>query len=255
MDSSILIEYGWTLLVLIGLEGLLAADNALVMAMIVKHLPAEKQRKALLYGLGGAFVFRFASLFFISFLVDIWELQALGAIYLCYIALNNLLKTFFPNKAKENEKKRSNNKQLGFWPTVLKVELADIAFAVDSILAAVALATTLPHTSLPDIGEMDGGQFFVVLSGGMIGLILIRIAASYIVNLLQERPGLETAAYVVVGWVGVKLAVHTLAHPQLNIIDQHFPDSSLWNMIFWGFMILTILLGWSWQPKTSNNKA
>ncbi|MCI3988140.1 hypothetical protein MMJ63_27880, partial [Bacillus vallismortis] len=50
MDAELLLEYGWVLLVLIGLEGILAADNALVMAVIVKHLPEEKSKKALFYG-------------------------------------------------------------------------------------------------------------------------------------------------------------------------------------------------------------
>ena len=48
MDASILLEYGWVLLVLIGLEGILAADNAVVMAVMVKHLPKDQQRKALI---------------------------------------------------------------------------------------------------------------------------------------------------------------------------------------------------------------
>lgn len=62
-----LLEYGWVLLVLIGLEGILAADNAVVMAVMVKHLPEKQQKRALFYGLLGAFVFRFTALFLISF--------------------------------------------------------------------------------------------------------------------------------------------------------------------------------------------
>lgn len=82
MDLSILLEYGWVLLVLIGLEGILAADNAVVMAVMVKHLPGEQQKRALFYGLVGAFVFRFATLFLISLLANVWQVQAIGAIYL-----------------------------------------------------------------------------------------------------------------------------------------------------------------------------
>ncbi|QTM99590.1 hypothetical protein ERJ70_09945 [Sediminibacillus dalangtanensis] len=251
MDTGILLEYGWTLLALIGLEGLLAADNALVMALIVKHLPEDKQRKALLYGLGGAFIFRFGSLFFISFLIDIWQVQALGAIYLLFISINNLWKIFLK---KEEESVVKTAKGSGFWTTVIKVELADIAFAVDSILAAVALATTLPKTTFPAIGGMDGAQFIVILSGGMIGLILIRIAASYIVKLLKKRPGLETAAYTIVGWVAVKLAVHTLAHPQLAIIPADFPETTLWKTIFWVVMIAIALIGWFWKPSNQDSE-
>ena len=100
----------------------------------------------------------------------------------------------------------------GFWMTVLKVEIADLAFAVDSILAAVALAVVLPPSGLFTIGSLDGAQFIVIFAGGMIGVIIMRFAANMFVNLLHRRPGLEVAAFVIVGWVGVKLAVLVLSH-------------------------------------------
>ena len=81
--EAILLEYAWVLVVLIVLEGLLAADNAVVMAVMVKHLPRDQQKKALFYGLLGAFVFRFAALFMITFLVNIWQIQALGQPIYC----------------------------------------------------------------------------------------------------------------------------------------------------------------------------
>src|SRR5699024_4116560 len=122
------VEYLWVLVVLVGLEGLLAADNAIVLAIMVKHLPEEKRKKALFYGLVGAFILRFGSLFIISFLVDVWEVQALGAAYLLFISIKNLYnKTQKDHKIKEPKKSSS-----GFWLTVLKVEVADLAFAVDS---------------------------------------------------------------------------------------------------------------------------
>ncbi len=206
MDAGLLLEYGWVLLVLIGLEGILAADNALVLAIMVKHLPEKQRKKALFYGLFGAFVLRVGSLFIISFLVDVWQVQALGSIYLLYIAVNHLVK----KKLKKNKEKtpeeadaKRDSKGSGFWMTVVKVEFADIAFAVDSILAAVALAMALPSTPLPQIGGMDGGKFIVVLLGGLIGVVIMRFAATVFVKLLKKRPGLETAAFLIVGWVGL----------------------------------------------------
>ncbi len=243
MDVSILLEYGWVLLILIALEGILAADNALVMAIMVKHLPEEQRKKALFYGLAGAFVFRFGSLFAISFLVNLWQVQAIGAIYLLFIAINHLLKKFLFKKMGETETKPKEGKS-GFWMTVLKVELADIAFAVDSILAAVALAMTLPITNLPKIGGLDGGQFAVIFAGGLIGLIIMRFAASQFVKLLHRKPGLETAAFLIVGWVGVKLAVYTLAHHELGIIAESFPKSPEWKISFWVVLIAIALGGW-----------
>lgn len=243
MDFSIFLEYGGVLLLLVGLEGLLAADNALVLAIMVKHLPEEQRKKALFYGLFGAFVFRFASLFIISFLVDVWQVQAIGALYLLFISINHIVRKIF-FKDKEAEKGKKERKKSGFWGTVFKVELADIAFAVDSILAAVALAMSLPATTLPKIGGMDGGQFLVVLAGGLMGVIIMRFAANLFVKLLQSRPGLEIAAFAVVGWVGVKLAVMTLGHEAVGILSHDFAHSTEWKITFYVVLIGIAVAGW-----------
>ncbi|MFZ5945900.1 MAG: TerC family protein [Bacillota bacterium] len=243
MDLSLILEYGWVLLVLVALEGLLAADNALVMAIMVKHLPEDKRKKALFYGLAGAFIFRFSSLFLISYLVNVWQVQAIGAIYLLFICINNLYKRFYVCKGEDTEDCEVKQGS-GFWMTVLKVEIADIAFAVDSILAAVALAVTLPHTTLPMIGGLDGGQFLVIFTGGFIGLVIIRFAANVFVGLLHSRPGLETAAFLIVGWVGVKLAVYTLSHPELAILPYGFAKAAAWKITFWVVLLLIAVGGW-----------
>lgn len=128
--------------------------------------------------------------------------------------------------------------------TVLKVELADIAFALDSMLAAVALAVTLPALGDFEIGGINGGQFAVIFIGGIIGLILIRFAARKFIVLLEKYPKLEVAAYLIVGWVGVKLLVLTLAHDSLQIIDPAFPHSTLWKMTFWIVLIGLVVYGY-----------
>lgn len=243
MELSILFEYGWVLLLLIALEGLLAADNALVLAIMVKHLPEKERKKALFYGLTGAFVFRFASLFIISFLVDVWQIQAIGALYLLFIAINHIVRKLFIKKIDE-ETEENVKKKSGFWHTVFKVELADIAFAIDSILAAVALAMTLPNTNLPHIGGMDGGKFLVIFTGGLIGLIIMRFAANLFVKLLNSKPGLEIAAFAIVGWVGVKLAVLTLGHKDIGIIPYEFAHSTEWKLIFYTILIAIAVAGW-----------
>lgn len=249
MELSILFEYGWVLLLLIALEGLLAADNALVLAIMVKHLPDKERKKALFYGLAGAFVFRFASLFIISFLVDVWQVQAIGALYLLFIAINHIVRKLVFKKKDENTEE-TEKKKSGFWGTVIKVELADIAFAIDSILAAVALAMTLPNTTLPQIGGLDGGKFLVIFAGGLIGLIIMRFAANLFVRLLHSRPGLEIAAFAIVGWVGVKLAVLTLGHKDIGIIPYEFAHSTEWKLIFYSVLILIALAGWFFTKGT-----
>lgn len=248
LGIELILEYLWVLIILIGLEGLLAADNALVLAIMVRHLPEKQRKKALFYGLAGAFVLRFGSLFVISFLVEVWWIQALGALYLLGISGKNLYSHFKPRKekshmqVKKTELKEASPKE--FWLTVLKVEFADLAFAIDSILAAVALAVALPATGLGSIGSLDAGQFFVIFTGGMIGLIIMRFAANIFVGLLAKRPGLEVAAFSIVGWVGVKLAVLVLAHKDVALISAEFPHSTGWKLTFYIVLVSIAVIGW-----------
>lgn len=240
--EAIILEYIWVLLVLIVLEGLLAADNAVVMAVMVKHLPLNQQKKALFYGLLGAFIFRFTALFLITILVNYWQIQALGAAYLLFIAIKNIYEKKF--KKEEEVIDEHLQKGKGFWATVLKVELADIAFAVDSMLAAVAIAVTLPEVGNFHIGGINGGQFAVMFFGGIIGMILMRFAAQAFVKLLNKYPGLETAAFLIVGWVGVKLVVLTLSHQNVGILPHDFPHSAPWEITFWAVLVALAVGGW-----------
>ncbi|MGG0775211.1 hypothetical protein ABE060_07960 [Bacillus rugosus] len=253
--ESIWLEYAWTLLILIGLEGLLSADNALVLAVIAKHLPNDQKKKAINYGIIMAFAFRFAALFAISFIANVWQIQAIGAAYLLYLGLKHVIKARFGKKSEnihEEDKEEAVGK--GFWPTVGKIALADLAFAIDSILAAVALALGLPDSPLDDFGGMDGGQFIVVVLGGIAGLILIKFAATWFVKLLNQRPALETTAYAIVAWVGVKLVVITLAHEDIGILDHHFPHSTTWTLIFYGVLVAIALFGWFAPANKSSKK-
>lgn len=253
--ESLWLEYAWALLILIGLEGLLSADNALVLAVIAKHLPDEQKNRAINNGIIMAFVFRFAALFAISFIANVWQVQAIGAAYLLYLGLKHIIQARF---AKKDENLHKDLKQesagKGFWPTVGKIALADLAFAIDSILAAVALALGLSDSPLGDFGGMDAGQFIVVMLGGIAGLILIKYAATWFVKLLGQRPALETTAYAIVAWVGVKLAVITLAHEDIGVLDHHFPHSTGWTSAFYIVLVAIALLGW-FAPGNKPTKA
>lgn len=148
-------------------------------------------------------------------------------------------------KGKQEEvKEASEAKSTSFWGVVARVELTDIAFALDSMLAAAALVVTLPDLGNFDIGGMNGGQFIVMFLGGIAGLVVIRFAATQVVKLLERYPTLETAAFLIVGWVGVKMAVLTLAHPSVAIIPGDFPDSAVWKLTFWSVMIIIGLGGY-----------
>lgn len=170
--------------VLILLEGLLSADNALVIALLVKHLPADQRKKALLVGLVGSFIMRFAAILMARSLIQFWYLQLAGAIYLLYLPA----KHFLPRMS-AGLKKDQIRQLPGFWKTVVMVEFTDLVFAIDSILVAVTLSQ----------------QPVIIWIGGISGVVLLRFGAFYLVKMLEKMPDLEHMAYVLVAWVGVKL--------------------------------------------------
>lgn len=263
LEATLLLRYVMVFFVLVFMEGLLSADNALVLAVMVRPLAGNLRSKALFYGLIGAVFLRFGALFIISFLANIWQAQAIGALYLLYIAFKNLRAYNAKEEAhhdelpspkdvlKESVPVSADRKH--FWQVVAKVELADIAFAVDSILAAVAIAMSLPPTGLGHIGGMDSGRFLVVLLGGLAGVVLMRFAATIFVKLLDKRPKLEKAAFLLVGWVGIKLVVVTISHPAIHILPETFPHSIIWQIVFFGTMAAIAVWGWvTSHPEQQN---
>ncbi len=205
---------GWTILTLILLEGLLSADNALVLAMMVRHLPRKLQKRALRYGIWGAFIFRFLAVAFASVLVDFWFFQVLGGLYLVILALKHFL--WEGAMGEGGTVPRESRQARGFWRTVVAVELADIAFSIDSILAAVGLANKLD----PEIRDgrllFVSHQLWIVYVGGILGIVAMRYVAGLFLRVLERFPGLADGAYLLVGWIGLNLVgegCHKGLHP------------------------------------------
>src|SRR5699024_8812421 len=153
----------------------------------------------------------------------------------------------------EHDVKKKESKS-GFWMTVLKVEIADLAFAVDSILAAVALAVTLPATGLFEIGSLDGAQFIVIFAGGMIGVIIMSFAANLFVEFFHIPTGLELSAFGFVVLFDVKLDLLTISHPDVTIISETFVHSTTWKLIFYIGLVSIALAGWFLSNKVEKDQ-
>src|SRR5437868_11236926 len=110
---------------LVLLEGLLSADNAVILAVMVRHVPEAERSKVLFYGLAGAFAFRLIAILLATYLVGLWWLQALGAAYLIYLPISHFI-------THGRNQQNANPKHYSFWRTVAAVELADLSFAIDS---------------------------------------------------------------------------------------------------------------------------
>lgn len=216
--------------VLFGLEILLSADNALVLAVMVRHLPREQQQRALLYGLGGAFIFRLGAILAAKWILALWWLQLVGALYLLILPIKH-----FRHQDEEESVEKSLSKK-GFWATVVSVEITDVAFAVDSVLAGVATIKG------PD-------KLWVVYVGAVAGIIALRFAAGYFVRLMERYPNLDDMAYALVGWVGVKLAMMSAHNYGLNTRKNGgtplFECPEMPPAVFWGVLAL-ICVGGAW---------
>lgn len=172
---------------LVALEGILSVDNALVLAIMVSILPREQQKRALTYGILGAFIFRILAVILALVLVKLWWLKFLGGGYLLYVAYKGLYGHGLDQRAA-----RSPN----FWAVVLRVELLDIAFSIDSILAGVALSE----------------KSWVIITGGILGIVTMRFAAGIFIKLIEKYPALKKAAYALVVVIGLKLGLSVWWH-------------------------------------------
>jgi YkoY family integral membrane protein len=183
-----------TIALLVLLEGLLSADNALVLAILVLGLPRKEQRKALRYGIGGAFVFRILATLLAIHLLQLTWIKLIGAGYLLYLSWHH----FFGHSGTEERRAikpaRAAMGLSAFWATVVKVELTDIVFAVDSILVAVAMSN----------------KTWVIITGGILGIITMRMVIGRLLTLVRRYPALVDGAFVIIAWVGIKLLIEYL---------------------------------------------
>ena len=179
---------------LVILEGLLSADNAMVLAVLVLSLPKSEQRKALRYGILGAFGFRALAVVLAVHMIRLAWVKLAGALYLLYLTYKHFLASGDAEARRAIQPARPWLGLSAFWATVVKVELTDIVFAIDSILVAVAMSS----------------KTWVVLSGGILGIIMMRLVIGQLLSLVERYPPLVDGAFVIIAWVGVKLLVEFL---------------------------------------------
>ncbi len=186
-----------TIGLLVALEGLLSADNALVIAIMVLGLPKSQHQRALRYGLVGAFAFRIIATVLAVYLIQLSWVKALGGLYLLYLAWSHF------SSGQTAEERRSPPRAtawLGlsaFWATVVRVELVNLAFSIDSILVAVAVSPKL----------------WVILTGGILGIVAMRLVVGQLLALIQRYPAIVDGAFIIIAWVGIKLLLE-FAHAE-----------------------------------------
>ena len=206
---------------LVILEGLLSADNALVVAVMILGLPRPQQKMALRYGLLGAFAFRIVATLLAVYLIRLAWVKLLGGLYLVYLTYQHF---FQSGDAEQRSKPRPAKPWLGLsalWGTILKVELVNVAFSVDSILVAVAISS----------------KTWVVLTGGLLGIVAMRIVISQLLVIVRRYPTLVDGAFVIIALVGAKLLIEYAS--AMNWIDYEMPK---WLSL--GLIAITFLIAY-----------
>jgi YkoY family integral membrane protein len=209
---------------LVALEAVLSADNAIALAAISRGLKnPEQQGQALNLGLALALVFRLGLIAAASWVLNFWPLQLAAASYLLWLCGSNLLPLFKATDEDDEpatEAAEHSHHQRGLLSVVTTLAITDLAFSIDSVAAAVAVSDNI----------------LLVMAGGVIGVIALRLTSALFIRWLAVFRHLETAGYLAVGLVGVRLVLR-LAAPQL------VPPE--WGLL----LIVALLFTWGFSER------
>ena len=199
--------------VLIALEAVLSADNAIALAAIAQGLESEnQQRRALNLGLIAAFVLRVALILTATWVLKFWEFEVLGAVYLLWLVYQHFTSEEV-DAAHHHHGPRFNY----LWQAIPTIAITDLAFSLDSVTTAIALS----H------------EIWVVLLGGLIGIVTLRFLAGLFIRWLEVYEHLEDAGFVTVAFVGLRLLVRVI-NPEW-VPPEWLMVSFIMALFAWGF--------------------
>ncbi len=206
------------LLALVALETSLSADNAVALASLVQHMEDRNhQRRALNWGLVGAFVLRIALLLSATWVIQFWQFALAGALYLLWLGSKHFWNRYLATEMDSEFSDSLTEQPNSLWQVVPLIAMTDLAFSLDSVTSAVALSS----------------EAWLVLTGCMIGVIALRFLAGLFVELLAKFTYLQDAAYLTVLAVGMRLLVKAL------LPDYEPPEWTVLTfiavMFAWGF--------------------
>lgn len=206
------IEAPLVLLILVALEAVLSADNAIALATIAQGLEDKQlQRQALNFGLVVAYILRISLILTATWVVKFWQFELLGAAYLLWLVFEHFT-------SEEDEQHHHHGPRFTSLLQVIPlIAITDLAFSLDSVTTAIAISD----------------QIWLVLAGGTIGVITLRFMAGLFIRWLQEYVNLEDAGYITVGIVGLRLLVRAI-NPEF--VPPEWLMITIIALIFlWGF--------------------
>ena len=213
------VELAPLLPVIISLELVLSADNAVALASITKNLNnINLQKQALNIGIFIALLLRIIVILTAQFFLNFWPVKLIGGIYLISLSISKLI-SINSNVLVVNEDSDNTNENLSLFKVILLLAVTDLAFSIDSITAAVAISD----------------QFLLVITGAIIGVIALRFTSGLFIKWLEIYSNLEKAGYIAVCIIGLKLIIQLIFYK--IIIPEYFFFLLMLCLFLWGFSI------------------
>ncbi|TAF11272.1 MAG: TerC family protein [Nostocales cyanobacterium] len=210
------IEASIVLLILVFLEAVLSADNAIALAAIAQGLEDKKlERQALNFGLVIAYVLRITLLLTATWVQKFWQFELLGAAYLLWLVFQHFA-------SQEDEDNHHHGPRFNsLWQAIPVIAFTDLAFSLDSVTTAIAVSQ----------------ETWLVITGTTIGVITLRFMAGLFIRWLDEYANLEDAGYITVAFVGLRLL--------LRVVNEDLVPPQ-WVMV----SAIAIILTWGFSKRT-----
>lgn len=205
--------------VLVALEAVLSADNAIALAAIAQGLDGHQlQRRALNLGLVAAFGLRVILILTATWVVRFWQFELIGAAYLLWLVYQYFTSEQATDKS--GEPHHHGPKFASLWQAIPMIALTDLAFSLDSVTTAIAISS----------------ETWLVLVGGLIGVVTLRFMAGLFIRWLDEYVHLEDAGFLTVALVGLRLLI--------RVINPDFVPPE-WLMI----LLIALLFTWGFSKR------
>ena len=205
--------------VLVALELVLSADNAVALAAIARRCRRQDQeRLALNIGIALALILRLGLIVLAQWVLRHPPVQILAAAYLLWLFIDHLRSR---SDASDEDEPVEGGLSGSLARTVVLLAFTDLAFSIDSVAAAVAVSD----------------QILLISTGAVIGIFALRFTSGLFIRWLDEFDRLERAGFLSVAFVALRLLIHVLV-PQLNQPD--------WLTL----MVVFVLFAWGFSVRT-----
>ena len=197
---------------IIGINIVLSGDNAVVIALACRGLPAGKRGLGIFLGAGAAVLLRILFTIFIVYLLDLPGLKLAGGLLLLWIAIKLLMGD-----------DAADDVQAGgsLWEAVKIVAIADIVMSLDNVLAIAGAAESAPaeHVMLNIFGYAlkTDLRFLLIVLGLVISIPLVVAGSALIVKLLHRYPILVWFGAALLGMIaGELIFTEPLSRPYVD---------------------------------------